>query len=330
MSPTIQADDRCCDKCDTPRTLLQFQENHLKPLHGPLEENATCAICHEPYGTEHLSALMRDDPVVVVGVPHCNHTFGAACIDRLRWTAKGETTTQCPLCRTPWWFNRARIETEVDRHRVSEYWANVYQCDYNTVRWSISSEPEYAVRYLPIALEEVEYKDALYGNIGIALQLPVIEELLTKLQEESSIFKISDAVFDPSHLIKQRFSTIDVFKFNNYHIDLVPLAAAIYLTLFSWRGMRLLELYCSKSAEAPLEKERAATEKIVRSWMEVFPDDEENWVDFVVRVLWYADPERTFDDRDAGDAGAGNDNRVLDGEQAEAEVIGEGSRCFPV
>jgi len=76
---------------------------------------------------------------------------------------------------------------------------------------------------------------------------------------------------------------------------------AIFFTLFSWRGIRLLELYQSKSAGVSVEDKEQNTKEIVQEWMETFPDDQEKWVDLIVRALWLADPGRDLYPDDSED-----------------------------
>ncbi|KAF2818722.1 hypothetical protein CC86DRAFT_153197 [Ophiobolus disseminans] len=136
-----------------------------------------------------------------------------------------------------------------------------------------------------------------------------------ELQAQCKTEIIAEANFDPHKYREQPFIHSNVFRFNNYHLALDRLPLAIYITLFSWRGARLVELYHSKSLGVPGE-ERARTvdaivkswmETIVKSWMETFPDDSEQWVDLVVRALWYADPDRV----------------VIEGENGESEYSGD-------
>ena len=328
VNPTNAIADRCCDNCDTPRTKLQFQENHIRLLQGPLEEDATCAICQLPYGSEDLSALLLDNPCVIVSMPHCSHMFGQACLARMCWTAEQDTTTNCPLCRTTWWYNGCSSQTEQERRRVCEFWAKQYQCDYNTTRWSIYKEPEYAGLYLPLALEEAEDKDTLFHNLRLALQLPVFENTLEVLRDQCKITTIVEAAFDPQAIREQRFTHIDVFKFNNYHLDTYRMSMAMYLTLFSWRGTRLLELYRSNNKGVPCDEEGATTEAIVKSWMATFPDDEEKWVNLIVRALWVADAPDRPDDEETGesdrDAETNGNEEGVTAEDEEGD--GEGPR----
>jgi len=95
------------------------------------------------------------------------------------------------------------------------------------------------------------------------------------------------------------------------------MSLAIYITVFSWRGTRLLDLYQSESFGLPEEQKTNIVEVIVRSWMEMSLDDDEQWVDLVVRALWYADPDKVDNKDDSNDSECGYDGDNSDGSDGE-------------
>ncbi|KAF2818721.1 hypothetical protein CC86DRAFT_153196 [Ophiobolus disseminans] len=100
-TPTKAMEDRCCDKCDTPRSLLQFRKNQMWITSRPEGDDDMCAMCQSPYGSEDLTSLLVDESCTINDFPHCNHTLGSACLNRMFRTAEVDTTITCPLCRTP-------------------------------------------------------------------------------------------------------------------------------------------------------------------------------------------------------------------------------------
>jgi hypothetical protein len=297
---TTAANERCCDKCDEPRTWEQFRFNHMWLPEHPVEDDAVCAICHEPYGNEDLSNLLVDHACAILGIPQCTHIFGYDCICSMIHFADEDATTRCPLCRTPWWYNEDSGSgpiTEQDRHIQSEDWAERCQRDYNTMRWILFQEPDYADAYPPMALEEAAWKRYIFYGLRAALQTLIFEEMIAKLRENCNINTIAEAIFEPYEAMSQPFQLTAVFQFNNYHLQTDRIALAMYHTLSTWRGSRLLDTYRISRKEA-VEDEVAVIQAMVESWMATFPDDNESWVSLVLMALWVADPDWIGDEGD--------------------------------
>jgi hypothetical protein len=145
MSSTTVILERCCEKCDIPRTYEQFIANHTISLPPSISgEEDDCMICRLPYGSENLTFHMLDVALRVVNLPGCTHIFGATCIRNL---GTPFTISCCPLCRTKWWNERILYTDNVNeqtKHKEAEIVARGWKTDSNTARYTIYGEPKYA------------------------------------------------------------------------------------------------------------------------------------------------------------------------------------------
>lgn len=135
------------------------------------------------------------------------------------------------------------------------------------------------------------------------LHLPEIDMKLAQLQNKCYI-SLADAKFDPKKRVKAPFHIdIDPFKFNNYHLGKNIICEAIFETLYYWRGHRLWATYRDSIERVAQSEKKETLEGLVRAWMEIFADDEEDWVELILQVLWIADPPFQEDEVSMGDDG---------------------------
>jgi hypothetical protein len=164
-------------------------------------------------------------------------------------------------------------------------------------------------------------KDVFYG-LRAALHTPIFEEIIAKSRDECKVNTIAEAIFEPYEAMSQPFQLTPVFQFNNYHLQTDRIALAIYHTLSTWRGSRLLDMYRIARKDV-VEGEVAVVQAMVGSWMATFSYDNESWVDLVLRALWVADPDWIDDEgdewHDDGEEDGGDD--LGDDDSGQGETV---------
>jgi hypothetical protein len=285
MSSTTPTPERCCEKCDTPRTYDQCIANHTTPLPpstSGVEDD--CVISQLPYGSEKLAVRMTDVTLQIVSLPGCTHIFGAACVRSLRPLS---ALQRCPLCRTQWWKERRNTGNEPEeeaRHEAAERVAQSFQTDYCTARYALYHEDEYANNHPPHGLAWFEGKYALTKYLCDIVATDEIQKRIRELQDKHAV-TLENVTYDA------RDETCGVqghgpFTFNNYHLGVSNMAYTIYQTLNSWRGRRLWLIYRDVLRKVLQNGESVKLESVLGEWMETFPDDEEDWVGLILQVLW--------------------------------------------
>jgi hypothetical protein len=277
MPSTTVIKEQCCEKCDIPRTYEQFIANHTIPLPPSTSgEEDDCIICRLAYGSENLTFHMLDVALRVVDLPGCTHIFGAACIRNLGIPF---TTRCCPLCRTKWWNERVTYTDDVDeqtKHKEAETVARGWQTDYNTARYAIYGEPKYADIQPPQGLDQLRLMLRTRDWIKKVVQTDTIQKHIQELQEKHDI-TLAEVAYDPAKVVEENLM-VDPFAFNNYYLHSVAMSFAIFRTLISQRGTRLWLMYHDTICSEQGGEDSSCLDTIEKEWMEMFPEDQVDWV----------------------------------------------------
>ncbi|KAF1937342.1 hypothetical protein EJ02DRAFT_307304, partial [Clathrospora elynae] len=61
-------------------------------------------------------------------------------------------------------------------------------------------------------------------------------------RQQTHDITLAEVMYDPRDELNWSFA-VDPFTFNNYHLNASVMAFAIFRTVYSWRGLRLLDMY---------------------------------------------------------------------------------------
>jgi hypothetical protein len=165
--------------------------------------------------------------------------------------------------------------------------ARCWQTGYNTARYYLYKEPGYAYAYPPLGLEELRSKLEFKDHIVDAVLTPAIQKRIQDLRKEH-VITLAKIAYDPEKVLKDN-SMADPFKFNSYHLLIPDLGFAIFRTLVSTQGFRLRQLYRDAARGMHKDGDVSCLIGVEEEWMEVFSEDERDWVRLILHVLWVAD-----------------------------------------
>jgi hypothetical protein len=118
------------------------------------------------------------------------------------------------------------------------------------------------------------------------VQTDTIQKHIQELQEKHDI-TLAEVAYDPAKVVEENLM-VDPFAFNNYYLHSVAMSFAIFRTLISQRGTRLWLMYHDTICHEQGGEDSSCLDTIEKEWMEMFPEDQVNWVRLILHVIWVA------------------------------------------
>jgi hypothetical protein len=232
-----------------------------------------------------------DEPVKIVGIEGCTHTFGRACL----FKSTMPPSNRCPLCRKTLyteleWLERASIpELEAELlHSIA--WTCM--CDLATA-WAVissyweESEPDEASK---MAYEHLWLELDIHNCIEKSSE---IQDLLDKLADSCSVTEEDVKRFaDPEGRDKPEWYLRDPFVFRNWHMSNLNIGSVVRAAILSNKGQRLYEMFVEHFHKSALEGHQSNYQRelatIKKSWLEspFGVAEEADFVAVVLEVLW--------------------------------------------